>query len=238
MGKGWIKLHRKVQDSPQWLKKPFGKGRAWVDLLMLANHAPGFIEVRGLRLPVNRGEIGWSQPELAKRFGWSRGKVKRFLNELEMDNQIVQQKNNVSTLITIVNYDKYQGNDTADDTADGQQTVLQTVPQTVPQTDPNNKNKEVKNEKEVKIYYTEEEGLVLPSKEKEHFKGAFKSKDVDAEIKKMSEWLYSNPTKRKKNYRRFVVGWLERAKDISEGDMFTPLPMEYSGAKRPNGGKV
>lgn len=152
MSKGWIKLHRKVQDTPQWIKKPFGKGRAWVDLLMLANHAPGFIEVRGVRLPINRGEIGWSQPELAKRFGWSKGKVKRFLNDLETDKQIVLQNNNVTTVIIIINYEKYQGSDTTDSTANEPQMVLQTVSQTVPQTDPNNKNKEVKKNKETEAF--------------------------------------------------------------------------------------
>jgi hypothetical protein len=54
---------------------------------------------------------------------WSRGKVRRFLKELEKsDHQIVQQKNNITTLINIINYEQYQGNGTADGTADGQQT--------------------------------------------------------------------------------------------------------------------
>lgn len=129
-----------------WLCEPFTRGQAWVDLIMLANHKEGYIRVRGVRYEVKRGQVGWSEVALAKRWKWSRGKVRRFLQELEEnDSQIVQQKTNVTTLLSIVNYDKFQSNDTANrtasDTADGQQTVQQT-----------DTNKNVKNDKNGKKY--------------------------------------------------------------------------------------
>jgi DNA replication protein DnaD len=103
--------------------EPFTRSQAWIDLILLANHKPGVIRVRGNRVDVKRGQVGWSQVALAKRWKWSRGKVRRFLKELEKnDHQIVQQKNNITTLINIINYEQYQGNGTADGTADGQQT--------------------------------------------------------------------------------------------------------------------
>ena len=34
---GYIKLHRSLMDNPLWTEKPFSRGQAWVDLLMLAN---------------------------------------------------------------------------------------------------------------------------------------------------------------------------------------------------------
>lgn len=34
--------------------------------------------------------------------------------------------------------------------------------------------------------------------------------NVAGELKKMCEWLAANPKRRKKNYQRFVVGWLNR----------------------------
>lgn len=59
---------------------------------------------------------------MAKRWKWSKNKVRRYLNWLETEQQIKQQKYRyITTITTILNYDKYQ-NDTADDTADGQQT--------------------------------------------------------------------------------------------------------------------
>lgn len=126
MSKGWVKLHRKMADHPLWLSEPFTRAQAWVDLIMLANHADGFVRVRGVRVDVPRGSLGWSEARLATRWRWSRGKARRFLRELETVQQIVQQKNNATSVISITNYDEYQQDGTADGTADGQQTVQQT----------------------------------------------------------------------------------------------------------------
>lgn len=123
---GWIKLHRKLQENDLWLSEPFSRGQAWVDLLLLCNHKPSFIRARGIKVSIDRGQCGWSQVKLAERWKWSRGKVIRFLDELETVQQIVQEKNNVTSLITIVNYCDYQSDDTADDTANGQQIEQQT----------------------------------------------------------------------------------------------------------------
>ena len=38
MSYGWISIHRKIQDNLIWNDKPFNRGAAWVDLLLLANH--------------------------------------------------------------------------------------------------------------------------------------------------------------------------------------------------------
>lgn len=145
---GWISIHRQLCDKKIWLSEPFTRGQAWVDLLMLANYENGFIRVRGVRHEVKRGQVGWSEITLAKRWKWSRGKVRRFFQELEEnEQQIVQEKNNVTTLISIVNYEKYQNcntaNGTTSSTTNGQQTVQQT--------DTNNKNNKnnKKNKKEI-----------------------------------------------------------------------------------------
>lgn len=122
---GYILLHRAILDNPMWLSETFDRARAWIDLLLLANYKDGYFRVRGVRVNIKRGQVGYSTKSLADRWRWSRGKVNRHLNELEKDKQIVLQKNNVTTLITIVNYDSYQknkpANDTANETADRQQ---------------------------------------------------------------------------------------------------------------------
>lgn len=141
---GWIKLHRRIMEGDSWLKEPFTRSQAWIDLLMLANHRDGYIRVRGVRVPVSRGQVGWSVVSLAERWKWSRGKAQRFLDELEMDQQIVQQGSTVSSLITVANYDEYQGNGTADGTPDGTADGQQTVQQT----DTNKKDNNGKNEQE------------------------------------------------------------------------------------------
>ena len=127
---GRIKLHRQLADNPLWFAEPFTRGQAWVDLLMLANHKDSFFYVRGNKIDIQRGQIGMSEEALSERWKWSRGKVRRDLNELEKMQQIVQQKSKVKSLIILVNFDKYQSNSTTDgttdSTTDGHQIVQQT----------------------------------------------------------------------------------------------------------------
>lgn len=36
--KGWVKIHRAIEDSGIWQhKEPFDKRSAWIDLIMMAN---------------------------------------------------------------------------------------------------------------------------------------------------------------------------------------------------------
>jgi len=108
MHRGYIKLWRRLQSNEMWLSEPFTRGQAWVDMLLLANHKDGYMRKRGVRFEVKRGQIGWSEVKLADRWKWSRGKVRRFLNELKKTEQIEQQNSNVSSLISIINYNEYQ----------------------------------------------------------------------------------------------------------------------------------
>ena len=125
---GYIKLHRQIQDSADWHSEPFTRVQAWIDILLNAAHKPHSVRIRGIRIDLERGQLALSEVEYGKRWSWSRGKVRRFLAELSSKavQRIVQQKNNVSTIVTVLNYELYQGNGTADSTAsgtaDGQQT--------------------------------------------------------------------------------------------------------------------
>jgi hypothetical protein len=82
---------------------------AWAHLLMLANHKPSYIRYKGRRVEISRGQVGMSKPELMKAWKWkSIGKVRRFLKELEHDKQIRLSFSNITTIITILNYEKHQ----------------------------------------------------------------------------------------------------------------------------------
>ncbi len=135
-------------DNPLYHSEPFNRTHAWIDLLLLANSNDNFFYKRGIRVNIQRGQIGHDADTLAKRWKWSRGKVERYLTMLESDGMIVRQKSNVTTLISICKYDDYQANDKANskanDKANGHQTVKQT--------DTNKNDKNYKNEKNVEIY--------------------------------------------------------------------------------------
>ena len=117
MERGYIKLYRRIQDSEEWLLHKFDKPRAWIDLLLLAHYKDKPMLVRGIKIQVKRGEIAIAESTLAKRWQWSREKVRRFLNTLETRQQIVQQKNRVISTYLVVNYDLYQTtNETTNET--------------------------------------------------------------------------------------------------------------------------
>ncbi len=143
MMEGYIFLHRKIINNQYYFSEPFTRISAWVDLLLLANYKYGMFYKRGIKVEVKRGQVGYDSESLAKRWKWSRGKVLRFLKELENDNQIVQEKSHVTNLISIVNYNQYQNV--------VQEIVQETVQETVQQTDTNNKDKEFKEKKELNI---------------------------------------------------------------------------------------
>lgn len=125
---GWIKLWRVLCEHSLWLEEKFTRGQAWVDMLLMAAHSRAHVRIRGVKVSLNPGQLAVSEVQYAKRWQWSRGKVRRFLSELEQQDepQIEQQKTNITTVVTILNWTEYQEDNTADrtasDTANGQQT--------------------------------------------------------------------------------------------------------------------
>jgi hypothetical protein len=119
--RGWVRLHRSIDENFLWFSEPFTKAQAWVDLFMNANHKDSKICIRGNFIDIKRGQIGWSEITMTKRWRWSKNKVRRFLKLLETEQQIEQQKfAKLTTIITINNYESYQS-DTTDDTTEGLQ---------------------------------------------------------------------------------------------------------------------
>lgn len=108
--KGFIKLNRKVTENSIWFAEPFDKAHAWIDLLLNCEHTDGqFCSKRGI-IRYKRGECTCSLSELAKRWMWSRGKVRAFMLYLE-ENKMIKRRLEKYTysIIKVLNYDKYQG---------------------------------------------------------------------------------------------------------------------------------
>jgi hypothetical protein len=139
--RGFVKIYRKLEDNPIWKAEKFTRGQAWVDLILIANHKPGYIIKRGIRVELERGDIGWSEKQLADRWKWSRGKVRRFLIDAcsgefpFLARKTDTKKKNVTSLYKIVNYTAYQG----ERTPNGHQTDTKQY-----------RNKNEKNEKKIK----------------------------------------------------------------------------------------
>ena len=198
MNTGWIKVYRQIEDGDLWLKEPFTRGQAWLDLIIFANHKDGSFWIQGVEIKVKRGQIAWSEVTMAKRWKWSRGKVRRFLKWLKNDGKTVQQSiQQKTTIITLVNYNKWQ--------QDGQGLVQPTVQLTdsrryINKNDKNDKNnisidKKPKNKRTLKKEktYTKENLTIqeVANKLIKHFENenGRKSKLAPNSYKNLAYWL-------------------------------------------------
>ena len=109
MAKGWVVIYRSIMDNPLWEDKPFSRGQAWIDMILLASHKDTEFYFDGDMLPVEKGQIITSKRKLGDRWGWSNSKVNKFLNELEKVGMLVQKSDTKKTTIKIVKYEQYQG---------------------------------------------------------------------------------------------------------------------------------
>lgn len=115
---GWVRLHRKIRECSIWDDdEPFDMRSAWMDLVMLANYEDKRTIFNGKPITIKAGQRITSVRKLADRWHWGKDRTLRYLKTLEAEGMIIKDSNNRRTLITIVNYGKYQGEcDTDKDT--------------------------------------------------------------------------------------------------------------------------
>ena len=110
--KGWIALYRAILDNEMlWDDKPFARGQAWIDLLLIANHKTRKILFDGRLKEVERGSMITSVSKLATRWGWSRTKVTAFLKVLSEADMLTYEIKQKYTSIHITNYNRIQDGD-------------------------------------------------------------------------------------------------------------------------------
>lgn len=118
--RGWIKLYRQIWDNPIWqMETKFDERSAWIDLLLMANHENRTIVCGRSVIPINRGQLFTSARKLGARWGWPLGTVKRYLDMLSDLEMVSRCGTAHGTLLTIVNYDDFQGERPTLDTTDG-----------------------------------------------------------------------------------------------------------------------
>jgi len=132
-GKGYIKLYRDIREHWIWSDPDYL--RAWVDLLMMVNHEDRQVLFNKKLITVKRGSRITSIRKLAERWGWSRGRVARFLDMLEQDRMIATRRTTQKTLINVINYSFYQSEKSKRRPRIEPQTDPQTEPRIEPQTE-------------------------------------------------------------------------------------------------------
>ena len=114
---GWVSVHRQIQNHWLWTDKPFSKGQAWIDMLMLANHVDNKILLGNELIEVKAGSFITSELKLMERWGWGKEKTRLFLKLLQDDGMITKKSDRHKTIIFIDNYAIYQGLENGEQTA-------------------------------------------------------------------------------------------------------------------------
>ena len=103
---GWIRIHRKIIESPWFNKSEYV--HLWLYLLLKANHADKEVFIGNEKIIVKRGQILTSRHKLAEVVHIQENKIYRILKCFENEQQIEQHKTKKYTVISILNYDTYQ----------------------------------------------------------------------------------------------------------------------------------
>ena len=147
---GWIKLHRKLLDNPVVMKDSDHLA-VWIYLLLNASHTEYPVLFGGKKISLKAGQLITGRKSIASTLGISESKVRRILDLFEIDQQIDRQRSNKNSLVSILNWDKYQ---IFDQQIDQQATNNRPTSDQQPTTNKNNKN--IKNIKECKeIIYSD-----------------------------------------------------------------------------------
>lgn len=104
---GWIRLHRKILENPL-VCRDSDYFSVWVYLLLHATHTEYSTIFNGQRIMLKPGQLITGRKSIADFFRINESKVKRILTAFENDQQIDRVRSNKNSLISIVNWEKYQ----------------------------------------------------------------------------------------------------------------------------------
>lgn len=107
---GWIKLHKSIIENP-YLMKDKDALAIWIWLLCNATYEKIDTMFNGQRVTLKRGQLICGRKQISEQLHINESKVFRTTNKLESEHMIEQQKSSHGTLITIVNWNKYQWNE-------------------------------------------------------------------------------------------------------------------------------
>ena len=208
MSNGWIKLHRQLQDHWIW-KKP-EQLKAWIDILLMVTHTERTKFIKGQEVVLKQGEVDASFRYLAKRWGWSIGKVQRFLILLKKCSMIEVKTGTGQNLISVCNYGIYQIEQNQNDTQVGTAPIQHRY-----------ENKNVKKERTY-IYSVEFDEIwkLYPVKKNKHisflkYKKALKDKSHD-QLKNILEKHISSWVGKEKQYIPHLSTWLNQKRYLDE----------------------
>ena len=112
--RGWISIHREITKHWVWDEKPFSRGQAWIDLILMASHKDTKFALGNELIEITRGSFVTSELKLMERWGWGKSKTRSFLKLLEDDGMIIKKSDHKKTTINICKYSVWQDAETTD----------------------------------------------------------------------------------------------------------------------------
>jgi len=211
MSLGYIKLHRQIIEWEWYSDTPTRS--VFIDLLLNASHN-GY---KWHGLDIERGQAIFGRKEASKRLGLSEQSIRSAIKHLKSTSEITIKVTNKFSLITIVNYSKYQDEDckstskvttqlTNDQPATNQQ--LTTTKNVNNEKNVNNNSNlllipEEENFKTFKGFQSKKEELVLKAKE------LYPNKNIDKAIEDFIEWCQTSKTSNNtKDYKLRFFKWV------------------------------
>ena len=114
---GYVKIYRSTRDHYLFQdKNPYSKFEAWTDILLKVNYEERKVNIKNVVFVVGRGESMRSLDTWASAWRWDKSKVRRFLETLQKENMVVLKNEQLSTRLTVCNYDTYQCERNVDET--------------------------------------------------------------------------------------------------------------------------
>lgn len=108
---GWIALWRNIRQH--WIWEDSKRFQRWIDLLLMAQWDPVTVSFCKTNVKLERGQLVTSLRVLAHLWQTNVKTVRIFLYDLELYGMISRVSNKKMTVITIVNWEKYQAIETA-----------------------------------------------------------------------------------------------------------------------------
>ena len=116
---GVFTVYRGVFKHPIFDGEEYSRRDAWLWLVGNAVWKPTRVRIVGSIIPLERGQLAYSERFMAKAWGWSKSRVHRFLLELQAENMLIvgcskigphddQKSDHETNRLTICNYDNYQ----------------------------------------------------------------------------------------------------------------------------------
>jgi hypothetical protein len=110
---GWVKLHRSLSTSAIASKPDFLS--VWIHLLMDATHKPASVLVGRQVVDLEPGQMVFGRKAFSAKTGVSEAVIRSSLNALQTLQQITIKSTTKYSIISIVNWQKYQEEKPADD---------------------------------------------------------------------------------------------------------------------------